>query len=197
MEGVGLPIREVAERTGIAAGTIRMWEQRYGFPEPARTASGYRMYTEEDVDALRRVSTLRDAGLARGLAEVHGRLAVAAGERGVAAAAHRVDQVVRGAAAVERLAQAAAADGVAAADVDRCGLARARGVAGERAHAAPAAQELLDQESADVAGGARDERRVGIAVSGHRARYVPKQVRDSIPANEKAVWTAWDCRSGR
>ena len=56
----GLAIKEVAERTGIAAATIRMWEQRYGFPEPARTASGYRMYTDEDVDALRRVSTLRD-----------------------------------------------------------------------------------------------------------------------------------------
>ena len=36
----GLAIKEVAERTGIAAGTIRMWEQRYGFPEPARTPSG-------------------------------------------------------------------------------------------------------------------------------------------------------------
>ena len=59
----GLAIKEVAERTGIAAATIRMWEQRYGFPEPARTASGYRMYTDEDVDALRRVSTLRDTGL--------------------------------------------------------------------------------------------------------------------------------------
>ena len=59
----GLAIKEVAERTGIAAGTIRMWEQRYGFPEPARTPSGYRMYTDQDVDALRRVSTLRDAGL--------------------------------------------------------------------------------------------------------------------------------------
>ena len=59
----GLAIRDVAERTGLAAGTIRMWEQRYGFPEPARTPSGYRMYTEQDVDALRRVSPLRDAGL--------------------------------------------------------------------------------------------------------------------------------------
>ena len=59
----GLAIKEVAERTGIAAATIRMWEQRFGFPEPARTPSGYRMYTEQDVDALRRVSTLRDAGL--------------------------------------------------------------------------------------------------------------------------------------
>src|SRR5918995_4811012 len=58
-----MAIKEVAERTGIAAATIRMWEQRYGFPEPARTPSGYRIYTEEDVDALRRVSTLRDAGL--------------------------------------------------------------------------------------------------------------------------------------
>jgi DICT domain-containing protein len=59
----GLAIKEVAERTGIAAGTIRMWEQRYGFPEPARTASGYRMYTDEDVEALRRVSTFRENGL--------------------------------------------------------------------------------------------------------------------------------------
>ena len=59
----GLAIKEVAERTGIAAATIRMWEQRYGFPEPERTPSGYRMYSEQDVDALRRVSTLRDTGL--------------------------------------------------------------------------------------------------------------------------------------
>jgi MerR family transcriptional regulator, light-induced transcriptional regulator len=59
----GLAIKEVAERTGIAAATIRMWEQRYGFPEPARTASGYRVYTDEDVDALKRVGTLRDGGL--------------------------------------------------------------------------------------------------------------------------------------
>ena len=60
MVSVGLPIKDVAERTGIAAATIRMWEQRFGFPEPARTASGYRMYTEEDVEALRRVSTFRE-----------------------------------------------------------------------------------------------------------------------------------------
>jgi MerR family transcriptional regulator, light-induced transcriptional regulator len=59
----GLAIKDVAEKTGIAAATIRMWEQRYGFPEPARTASGYRMYTDEDVEALRRVSTFRENGL--------------------------------------------------------------------------------------------------------------------------------------
>src|SRR3954451_15223031 len=40
-----------------------MWEQRYGFPEPARTASGYRVYTEQDVVAIRRVVAYRDHGL--------------------------------------------------------------------------------------------------------------------------------------
>jgi DICT domain-containing protein len=58
-----LAIKDVAERTGIAAGTIRMWEQRYGFPVPDRTASGYRRYSEDDVEALRKVLALRHRGL--------------------------------------------------------------------------------------------------------------------------------------
>ncbi len=58
-----LAIKDLAEQTGVAAGTIRMWEQRYGFPEPARTAGGYRIYTEEDVITLRRVVAYRDRGL--------------------------------------------------------------------------------------------------------------------------------------
>jgi DICT domain-containing protein len=44
----GLRISDVADQTGLAAGTIRVWEQRYGFPEPARTPSGYRVYQAED-----------------------------------------------------------------------------------------------------------------------------------------------------
>jgi DICT domain-containing protein len=59
----GLAIGDVAERTGIAAGTIRMWEQRYGYPAPVRTASGYRTYTEADVEMLRRVAFYRSSGL--------------------------------------------------------------------------------------------------------------------------------------
>lgn len=59
----GLAIKDVAEQTGIAAGTIRQWEQRFGFPEPARTASGYRKYSAEDVEALRRVIAYRHRGL--------------------------------------------------------------------------------------------------------------------------------------
>jgi DICT domain-containing protein len=58
-----LAIKDVAERTGIAAGTIRMWEQRYGFPVPDRTASGYRRYSDDDVEALRRVASYRRLGL--------------------------------------------------------------------------------------------------------------------------------------
>ena len=59
----GLSIKEVAEQTGVAAGTIRMWEQRYGFPEPARTGAGYRVYAADDVEALRRVLAYRHRGL--------------------------------------------------------------------------------------------------------------------------------------
>ncbi len=59
----GLAIKDVSERTGIAAGTIRMWEQRYGFPEPERTTAGYRVYSEADVEALRRLLAFRERGL--------------------------------------------------------------------------------------------------------------------------------------
>ena len=59
----GLSIREVAEQTGLAPGTIRMWEQRHGFPSPRRTASGYRRYEPDDVETLRRARAHRQRGL--------------------------------------------------------------------------------------------------------------------------------------
>jgi MerR family transcriptional regulator, light-induced transcriptional regulator len=58
-----LAIRDVADRTGLAAGTIRMWEQRYGFPVPERTPSGYRRYRPDDVETLKRVQAYRRTGL--------------------------------------------------------------------------------------------------------------------------------------
>jgi DICT domain-containing protein len=63
MTTTDLAIKDVAQRTGIAAGTIRMWEQRYGFPVPDRTAAGYRRYSEDDVEALRKILALRHRGL--------------------------------------------------------------------------------------------------------------------------------------
>lgn len=58
-----LRIKDVADGTGVAAATIRMWEQRYGYPAPARTPSGYRVYTEADVEGIRTVTALRHRGL--------------------------------------------------------------------------------------------------------------------------------------
>ena len=63
MTTADLAIKDVAEQTGLAAGTIRMWETRYGFPTPERTPSGYRRYSAADVEALRRVVALRHRGL--------------------------------------------------------------------------------------------------------------------------------------
>lgn len=47
------PIRAVERLTGVPAPTLRSWERRYGFPVPARTASGHRLYTEADVQVIR------------------------------------------------------------------------------------------------------------------------------------------------
>ncbi len=58
-----LAIKDVSEQSGIAAGTLRMWEQRYGFPKPQRSSNGYRSYSSEDVEALRRVQAYRHRGL--------------------------------------------------------------------------------------------------------------------------------------
>lgn len=63
-----MTIKEVGERTGLAPGTIRMWEHRHGFPEPARTDSGYRQYSQDDVVLLRNVIAYRDRGMSVGAA---------------------------------------------------------------------------------------------------------------------------------
>ena len=42
-------IAALARRTGVAADTLRKWEQRYGVLHPTRTAGGQRRYSETDV----------------------------------------------------------------------------------------------------------------------------------------------------
>jgi DICT domain-containing protein len=59
----GVTIKDAAARSGLTPGTIRMWEQRYGFPVPRRTPAGHRRYDADDIDALRRALALRDQGL--------------------------------------------------------------------------------------------------------------------------------------
>ncbi|HYO40277.1 MAG TPA: DICT sensory domain-containing protein [Nocardioidaceae bacterium] len=58
----GLTIGELAERTGLAPATLRMWESRHGFPRPHRRASGHRRYDEGDVELVRQVVRRRDGG---------------------------------------------------------------------------------------------------------------------------------------
>src|SRR3954462_5655331 len=45
----GLNIAALAHRTGVAAETLRKWEQRYQILLPSRTAGGQRRYSERDV----------------------------------------------------------------------------------------------------------------------------------------------------
>jgi MerR family transcriptional regulator, light-induced transcriptional regulator len=59
----GLTIGQFVERTGVAEGTLRMWERRHGFPTPRRLPSGHRRYTEAEVELVRRVAGERAAGM--------------------------------------------------------------------------------------------------------------------------------------
>jgi DICT domain-containing protein/predicted DNA-binding transcriptional regulator AlpA len=63
-----LAIGELVQRTGVREATLRMWEQRHGFPAPERLASGHRRYREEDVDLVAQVLRERAAGLSLGVA---------------------------------------------------------------------------------------------------------------------------------
>jgi MerR family transcriptional regulator, light-induced transcriptional regulator len=58
-----LSIKEVARATGVSEGTLRMWETRYGFPDPERLPSGHRRYSSRDVACVRQVARDREAGL--------------------------------------------------------------------------------------------------------------------------------------
>ncbi|MFT3953861.1 MAG: MerR family transcriptional regulator [Piscinibacter sp.] len=52
-----------AERhTGLSKDTLRVWERRYGFPTPARDPAGERLYPPEQIDRLRLLKRLVDAG---------------------------------------------------------------------------------------------------------------------------------------
>jgi len=57
-----LSIAAVERDTGLSKDTLRVWERRYGFPAPARDEIGERAYTLEQVDKLRLLKRLLDAG---------------------------------------------------------------------------------------------------------------------------------------
>lgn len=55
-------IRWVSQQLGLAPGTLRAWEQRYGVVHPARSEGGYRLYDDNDLDTLRTMAALVEAG---------------------------------------------------------------------------------------------------------------------------------------
>lgn len=58
----GLPIAAVERDTGLSKDTLRVWERRYGFPQPIRDSNGERVYPPEQVDKLRLLKRLMDQG---------------------------------------------------------------------------------------------------------------------------------------
>lgn len=55
-EQILLSIGELSEATGVPSETIRIWERRYGKPDPLRLPSGHRRYDESHVHWLRRMA---------------------------------------------------------------------------------------------------------------------------------------------
>ncbi len=59
---ITLSIAAVERDTGLSKDTLRVWERRYGFPTPGRDSLGERAYTLQQVEKLRLVKKLLDAG---------------------------------------------------------------------------------------------------------------------------------------
>lgn len=58
-----LDVSAVERDTGLSKESLRTWERRYGFPLPQRDPSGNRLYPADQVEKLRVLRRLMDAGL--------------------------------------------------------------------------------------------------------------------------------------
>jgi DNA-binding transcriptional MerR regulator len=76
--GLVFNISAAERETGLSKDVLRMWERRYGFPQPHRDENGERQYTAEDIAKLRAIKRLMDVGARPGklmqhsLAELNG-----------------------------------------------------------------------------------------------------------------------------
>ncbi len=55
-------IKDLEQITGIKAHTLRIWEQRYDFIHPNRTATNIRYYSDDDLKIILNISFLKDHG---------------------------------------------------------------------------------------------------------------------------------------
>jgi MerR family transcriptional regulator, light-induced transcriptional regulator len=56
------PIAVVAERTGLSQDLLRVWERRYQAVQPRRGAGGHRTYSDADIERLRLLNAVTNAG---------------------------------------------------------------------------------------------------------------------------------------
>lgn len=56
---VGFIISQVADMLGCATGTIRRWEREGKIEPPKRRNLGWRIYTTEDIDAMKQIIARR------------------------------------------------------------------------------------------------------------------------------------------
>jgi DNA-binding transcriptional MerR regulator len=56
-------VGEIARQAGVSPRAVRLYEAEGVLPAARRTASGYRSYTEQDLELLRFVARLRAVGL--------------------------------------------------------------------------------------------------------------------------------------
>ena len=61
-----LNISAVERETGLSKDVLRIWERRYGFPEPQRDDNAERLYPPEQVAKLRTIKRLMDTGMRPG-----------------------------------------------------------------------------------------------------------------------------------
>lgn len=57
------PIREVSQRTGVNAVTLRAWQRRFGLLNPQRTAKGHRLYSEQDIALVHEIVSWLEKGV--------------------------------------------------------------------------------------------------------------------------------------
>lgn len=57
-----LNINEASKACGLSPSVLRIWELRYGWPNPRRRANGYRAYSAHQVQELKRVAVLVKTG---------------------------------------------------------------------------------------------------------------------------------------
>jgi len=61
-----MTVGEVARAVGVSPKAIRLWESRGLVPEVARTATGYRAFTDADVSTMRFIRQAKTLGLTLG-----------------------------------------------------------------------------------------------------------------------------------